>query len=360
MFFRQMKTSKDYKITSRTKKFFAVHTVTLSNVIKLAKYFYELESFKAGRLLVTKRFKIIVNVMLKVLNISDTLRSKIKRSLYDCIQSYRTKNGSRVNCAPIKRPEPLREAIHNLYYNVKNPKKKYSKRFSVKRILRNKIAALHALGCFCAARRWIDLTRIRWDNMEITNISGVISLKFFIACSKSNQGTRNEGITLMEDGSDLCPVRLFTEFWILCGRPKFGFVFPCQHSRAKYPDNEICDQWLSKRCSGHRLGAKIFTCNGEINGDVTYRIYLNETRKLGFTKLPSKNTFRRLGCIMSHKLELTRDQITTTLGWKYDSVMPNHYLQDQMSTSKDGLAFKLAEKIRNNDFSFLNDISFTH
>lgn len=355
-----MKTDKDRKLIPKIRKFFAVKSVNRPNVIKLAKYFYELESFNAGRLLVTKRFKAIINIIIQVMKVSDPLRSKIKRSLYDCIQSYRTKNGSKVNCAPIKRPEPLRQAIYNLYYNVKNSDKKYAKPFSVSRILRNKISALHALGCFCAARRWIDLTRIRWDNLEITNISGVISLKFFIACSKSNQGTRNEGITLMEDGSALCPVRLFTEFWIQSGRPKFGFVFPCLHSRAKYPDHEICDQWLSKRCSGHKLGSKVFTCNGEINGDVTYGVFLRETQKLGFTRLPSKNTFRRLGCIMSHKLELTRDQITTTLGWKYDSVMPNHYLQDQLSTSKDGLAYKLAQKIRNNDFSFLNDISFTN
>ena len=353
-----MKTKKDKILIPKIKKFFGHRTVSLDNTIKLAKYFYENESFEAGKLLSTKRFKAIVYLIIQVINIADPLRSKIKRSLYDTIQSYRTKNGSRVNCAPIKRPEPLRQAIFNLYYNVHSGVKKYAKPFSAARILRNKITALHALGCFCAARRWIDLTRIRWDNMEITNIAGVTSLKFFIACSKSNQGTRNEGITLMEDNSPLCPVRLFTEFWILRGRPKFGFVLPCIHADSKFPETEICDQWLSKRCKGHKLGSKMFSCNGEINGDVTYGVYLRETKRLGFTRLPSKNTFRRLGCIMSHKLDLTRDQITTTLGWKYDSTMPNHYLQDQLSTSKDGLAFKLAQKIKKNDFSFLNDISF--
>ena len=61
---------------------------------------------------------------------------------------------------------------------------------------------------------------------------------------------------------------------------------------------------------------------------------------------------------MSHKLNMTRDQITTTLGWKYDSVMPNHYLQDQMSTSTQGLAYKLSRKIKDNDFSFVDDIYF--
>ena len=299
-----MTSKKDKTLQKPIQNFFATNPVNLSNVIKIAKYLYESESFKAQKLLSTKRFKRIISIIISIMKIGDPLRSTIKFSLYDTIQSYRTKNGSRVNHARLKRPEPLRQAIFNLYYNRKDSSKKFAKKFSTERLFRNKVTALHALGCFCAARRWIDLTRIRWDNMEITKLEGVISIKFFIACSKSNQGTRNEGITLMADNSELCPVRLFTEFWILQGRPKFGFVFPCLHAKAKFPRFELCDQWLSRRCHGHKLGAKIFTCNGEVNGDVTYGVYLRETKKLGFTKLPSKNTFRRLGCIMSHKLEL--------------------------------------------------------
>ena len=339
-------------------KYFSANTVNQVNVINLAKYLFESESYEAGKLLATKRFKKIIYIIIEVMNIVNPLSSKIKNSLYDTIQSYRTKNGSRVNHARIAHPEPLRLAISNLYYNTKNSHKKFSRKFSNKRILRNKISALHALALFSSARRWIDLTRIRWDNMELVRTNGMISLKFYIACSKANQGTRNEGVTLMEDGSDLCPVKLFTEYWILCGRPKLGFVFPCLHSQAKYPKHEFCDQWLSKRCKGHKLGSKLFTCNGEVNGDVTYNVFRREAKRLGFTKLPSKNTFRRLGCIMSHKLDMTRDQITTTLGWKYDSVMPNHYLQDQMSTSTQGLAYKLAQKIKHNDYTWLDDINF--
>ena len=59
---------------------------------------------------------------------------------------------------------------------------------------------------------------------------------------------------------------------------------------------------------------------------------------------------------MAHKLNLSRDQITQTFGWKHDSDMPWHYLQDELSTSKEGLAFKLSEKIRDNQFDFLNDV----
>ena len=341
---------------AQTKLFFADKPLTVDNVIILAKFYFETESLKAKKLLATKRFKAIVNIVIKILKISDPLKSKIKNSLYDTIQSYRTKNGSRVNHAPLKRPEPLRQTMINLYYRTKNPNKPLAKAFNTQRILRNKIAALHALATFYSSRRWIDCTRLRWDNMQVLRIAGKFSLKFFIACSKANQGNRNEGITLIQDDSILCPVRLFVEFWILCGRPKFGFVFPCLHRSAKFPEMEFCDQWLSRRCKGHKLGAKIFTCNGEINGDVSFGVFAREARKLGFKELPTKNTFRRMGCIMAHKLNLTRQQITTTLGWKHDSDMPNHYLQDEMATSKDGLAFKLADKIRNNDFSFLDDI----
>ena len=341
---------------AQTHSFFADKPLTVDNVIHLAKYFFESESLRAKKLLATKRFKAIVNLVIKILQIADPLKSKIKHSLYDTIQSYRTKNGSRVNHAPLKRPESLRQAMINLYYQTRNPKKPNAKPYSTTRLLRNKIAALHALATFYSSRRWIDCTRLRWDNMEVIYIAGKFSLKFFIACSKANQGNRNEGITLMQDESVLCPVRLFVEFWILCGRPKFGFVFPCLHISAKFPETEFCDQWLSRRCSGHKLGAKKFTCNGEINGDVSFGVFAREAKKLGFQQLPTKNTFRRMGCIMAHKLNLTRQQITTTLGWKHDSDMPNHYLQDEMATSTDGLAFKLASKIRKNDFSFLDDI----
>ena len=341
---------------SETESFFTDKPITVVNVINLSKYFFESESVRAKKLLSTKRFKAIVNIVIKILNILDPLKSKIKHSLYDTVQSYRTKNGSRVNHAPLKRPEPLRQAMFNLYYNTIDSSKRYAKKFTPRRLLRNKIAALQALATFWSARRWIDCTRLRWDNMAVLKIAGKVSLKFFIACSKANQGNRNEGITLMQDGSRLCPVRLFVEFWILCGRPKYGFVFPCLHKKAKFPKSELCDQWLSRRCSGHKLGKKKYTCNGEINGESSFGVYAREANRLGFKQLPTRNTFRRVGCIMAHKLNLTRQQITTTLGWKHDSDMPNHYLQDEMATSKEGLAFKLSEQIRNSDFSFLDDI----
>ena len=42
--------------------------------------------------------------------------------------------------------------------------------------------------------------------------------------------------------------------------------------------------------------------------------------------------------------------------WIRDSDMVIHYLQNETSTDRTGLAYKLSEKIRKNDFEFLNDI----
>lgn len=335
--------------------FFQDCPVTKPNVLQLTQFLFNLDSFKAQKVLSTRRLKFIVNEILDTLNVLDPLRSQIKNSLYDLVQSYRTKNGSRVHHAPLKCPSKLREAMHNLYYNRKGSYK-YARNFSHQRLVRNQMTALHSLFAFVTGRRWIDISRIRWDNLDILRTEGRISVKFFIACSKANQGNRNEGITLMEDGSALCPVKLITEFWINSGRPKFGFVFNCLHKKAKFPEFELCDQWLSRRCAGHKMGKKIFTCNGEVNGDSTYGVLRREAKRVGFEGLPSKNTFRRLVCVMSHKLDLNREQITATLGWKWDSDMVIHYLQNETSTDRTGLAYKLSEKIRHNDFSFLNDI----
>ena len=335
--------------------FFQENSVDFFNVMLLIKFLFETDCYKAQRVLSTRRIKILANVIIETINILDPLRSQIKNSLYDIIQSYRTKNGSRVHHAPLKCPLKLREAMHNLYYDRKSSYK-YARRFSHKRLVRNQISALHALFSFLTGRRWIDISRIRWDNMDILRTEGKLSIKFYIACSKANQGKRNEGITLMADDSNLCPVKLVTEYWINSGRPKVGFVFNCLHKKAKFPPFEFCDQWLSRRCPGHKMGKKIFTCNGEINGDTTYGVFRRAAKLVGFEGLPSKNTFRRLACVMSHKLDLTREQITATLGWKWDSDMVIHYLQNETSTDRTGLAYKLSEKLKANDFSFLNDI----
>ena len=339
----------------KIKKFFVSNPVDCNTIINLAKRIYEFDCSKANKLLKTRHFRKILNLILKTVKASPTLKNRVENSIFDIIQSYRTQGGMRVRHAPLKSPLMLREVIYRLYFNRKSSFKN-AKKFSIQKLHRNKIAALMALFCSISCRRWIDICRIRWDNLEFCSVNGIIAAKFFISCSKKNLGDRNEGITLIKDDSELCPIKLLIQFWILSGRPKIGFVFPCVHKTRHFPTNILCDQWLSRRCKGHRMGPKIFSCNGEINGETSFRIFSAEAAKCGFKKPPTKNTFRRLGVIMAHKLNLSRDQITQTFGWKHDSDMPWHYLQDELSISREGLAFKLSEKIRQNQFDFLNDV----
>ena len=343
----------------KIKKFFVKNPVDPSTIISLATRMYEFDCSKSNTLLKTRHFRKILNTILKVVKASPTLKKTVENSIFDVIQSYRTQGGMRVRHAPLKSPLKLRDAIHRLYFSKKSSFK-YAKKYSIDKILKNKIAALMALFCSISGRRWIDISRIRWDNMIFCKLEGIFAVKFFISCSKKNLGDRNEGITLIKDDSELCPIKLLIQFWIMVGRPKIGFVFKCIHKNRSYPKSILCDQWLSKRCRGHWMGKKKFSCNGEVNGETVFRTFANEAKYCGFNRPPTKNTFRRLGVIMAHKLNLSRDQITQTFGWKHDSEMPWHYLQDELSTSRDGLAFKLSEKFRKKDFSFLNDVYITN
>ena len=191
----------------------------------------------------------------------------------------------------------------------------------------------------------------------MVNTKHRVKFKFALPGSKANaKGKRNEGVSLVQDFSDLCPVKLLTIYWIISGKPKFGFVFPCIHKSAVFT-TDCVDTWESYRCKGHKSGTKVRPCLGQIDGNATWVTFRTAAKMAGCRVIPKRNSFRRLGCIIAHKFGLSRDQITTTFGWRFDSVMPNHYLQDELSLDQNSFATKLAESIQKDpQFSFLEDI----
>ena len=54
---------------------FSENIINVENVTVLAKYFFDLECFKANKVLSTKRFKALVHLVINQLNISDPLAS---------------------------------------------------------------------------------------------------------------------------------------------------------------------------------------------------------------------------------------------------------------------------------------------
>ena len=154
----------------KIKKFFVSNTLNCNSILNLAKRMYEFDCSKAKKLLKTRHFRKILNVILKAVKASTALRNRVENSIFDIIQSYRTQGGMRVRHAPLKSPLLLREVITRLYFNRKSSFKN-SKKFSIEKLHRNKIAALMALFCSISGRRWIDICRIRWDNLEFCNVN---------------------------------------------------------------------------------------------------------------------------------------------------------------------------------------------
>ena len=335
-------------------RFFKNRPITRDNIIACAKILYEYNNFKVQNILSTSYLIRIVNEVLTTVKASQAIRKSVHNNLFDTIMSYRIKSNASVAHAPIVDPVKLRDAIRNLLMNRKNKK---GKTFSLVKIINNRISALQALFCSISARRWMDISRIRWEGIKLCPSKDRFKVKFSLPGSKSNsKGKRNEGITLVQDFTDLCPIKALFEYWILMGRIKHGFVFPCIHKGTVYT-TDCVEQWESFRCKGHRSGAKIRPCLGQVDGNQTWNIYKRAAKAAGCKVIPKRHTFRRLGCVMAHKFGLTRDQITTTFGWKFDSVMPNHYLQDELSIDDNGYATKLARSIEKDpNFSFLDDV----
>ena len=336
------------------KNFFKNKEATKENFLACIRLLYEYHMYKKQTILSSNFLQKIINEVLKVMKPNAKLKNLINNNLFDIYMSYRLKSNATVAHAPTVDPVKLRQAIRNLFYNQKSEK---GIRFSHARLFRNKISALHALLCSVTGRRWVDISRIRWESLAMINSRNRVKFKFALPGSKANaKGKRNEGVSLVQDFSDLCPIRLMVIYWIITGRPKFGFVFPCVHKKAVFT-KDFVDTWESFRCKGHRAGAKIRPCLGQVNGDVTWITYKTAAKAVGCKVMPKRHTFRRLGCIIAHKFGLTRDQITTTFGWRFDSVMPNHYLQDELALDQNAFATKLAESIQKDpNFSFLNDI----
>ena len=334
--------------------FFKQKEVTKDNIFACVQLLYEYHIFKKQTILSSGFLQKIINQVLKVTKAKPKIRTLVKNNSFDLFMSYRLKSNASVAHAPTVDPVKLRQTIRNLFFDQKSDKGIW---YSHEKLFRNKISALHALLCLITGRRWVDISRIRWESLKIVYAKDRVKFKFALPGSKANaKGKRNEGVSLVQDFSDLCPVKLITIYWILTGRLRFGFVFPCIHKKAVFT-TDCVDLWESFRCKGHRSGKKVRPCLGQVNGNTTWTTFKTAAKAAGCPTLPGRNSFRRLGCIIAHKFGLTRDQITTTFGWRFDSVMPNHYLQDELSLDKNGFATKLAESIQKDpNFSFLEDL----
>ena len=330
--------------------------ITISNIISCSKLIFEQKGRARKSLLSTAYFSKIVHLVCSIVKAPVEIRKSIVFKLYDVVAEYRILGGQRTKPAELKSPFKIRKLIRKLWFELKSDAKR-PKMLSLEKILRRRIVALITLFCSVSGRRWADITRLRWDHMEFHKLPHGNFIKFHINISKGNViGKRNESLALAQDDSDLCPVRLLVHFWILMGRPLVGFLFPCRHKNRsmKY---RFFTSGRAYCCPGHKRGSKKVECLGSIDPIQSNGIMARMAEKVGFKKPPTRHTFRRLLCVMANKLGFSRDRICEQFGWKHDSHMPHHYLMDDFNTSKDALAFTIAQSVKTDEsFSFMNDI----
>ena len=89
------------------RNYFKTIKVSVSNIISLACRIFDFDCFRLGLILSTRQIYKNVDLILKALKASPVLKSQVKNSIFDAIQSYRTQAGMRVKHAPLKHPEKL-------------------------------------------------------------------------------------------------------------------------------------------------------------------------------------------------------------------------------------------------------------
>ena len=329
--------------------YFQQHIPSVHNIVKLAKFCYETASAQHGKLLSTDYFLKTVRAISLHLNMTNEQIQAIQYKLYDVVKAYRIRGGQTVRVANLAEPLKIRQIIRDLWTRTHTDAIRPSPLPIDKRI-RRKITGLQTLIVSVTGRRWIDIARLRWEFAKIIHLDHATVIKIGIYISKPNKkGRRNESITLVKDSTDLCPVETLIKFWILMGKPKTGWIFPCIHKNRTYRQNSFCQEWSAWCCKGHKRGNHHVECLGHINGETTQSMLTRTARKVGLKTAPTRHTFRRVLVVMATKLGMNRERICEHFGWNYDSHMISHYLQDTLGTDRNGLPCQISKNILNEE-----------
>ena len=325
---------------------------TVKNILDFCQEEYENLARIKGDLYVSNYLDTLARQVCKALHLSNTFRDKVLRSLYPIALSYRVRAGMECNKAPIFHPKKHFELIKHLWF---------TKRPSVEKTFARKTAAMQAILCLHSFRRWIDVSRIRWEHCQRIEKQGRLFYKFNLSASKTNtRGQRNEYITIQRNNSDCCPVAMLHEYWRIRGCPRTGFIFPCLNENKVFCRNSLFQTWDAYVCKGHSKNREgKIPCLGEVNGKTSFGYYERAaTNTLKWEVKPHSHSFRRLGIVVANKLGVPRDRITEFFGWKNTSEMPSHYLQEELASTSQGLAWKFSDALSDN-LQCLNDVSFS-
>ena len=184
-------------------------------------------------------------------------------------------------------------------------------------IRNRKGAATALLLAFTSGARWIDLHRLKWEDLKFKSIDDMLYVQAPLRLSKNNL-TNNLPQALQwassksTDKTD-CPWTIFKRWWVWCGKPRHGFIF------AK-GDGQV------------------------MSGNTTIYHVQKQARKMGLPEhqIPRKHSGRVTMVLTLDKLNLSKRSIIRGLNWRTDT-MVNYYMNTRSMCSKGAPSHRLAQ-----------------
>ena len=287
--------------------------------------------------------------------VKESIRKKLKSCLDRKILNIRVQANLRTKPARTYPPKKLLDLIQKQW--------KRPIHGSGYEAIKRKYASAMALICFLTGRRWMDISRLKWESLKIFSTEIGCFYKFYIPASKTNiRGQRIECVTLrkVNSGTFIGPIKMLESIRFWQGNPSKGFVFPCVNKNAIFTIDPIWASWSSYRCQGHWVNKIRYECIGQIDGDVTIGIMQRfASDHLGWKTVPTKHTFRRLVTLLHKRNGLSREQINELMGWVPGSNMPVHYAAEQDSMLESAPAYIFATELESSKpFESFKNIQF--
>ena len=285
---------------------------------------------------------------------SDAKRKQMKSAIDKKIMNIRILSNQRTKPARTYPPYKLLSLIQQNWLRPISGE-------GIKALTRKYTSAM-AMICLVTGRRWIDITRLKWDCLESYTTKLGLFYKFHLPTSKTNvRGQRLESVTLRQVTSKkvIGPIQMIKMIHFWQGYPSKGFVFPCVSVKKVFTIDPIWYAWSSYRCPGHWDNRTKTECIGQINGNTTIGVLQRFATSLGWKTVPTKHTFRRLVTLLHKRQGFTREQINELMGWVPTSNMPVHYAAGQESLMRTAPANVYADELeKDRPFNQFSDLQF--
>ena len=336
------------------KKYKSSKTISVELILNFILKEYQLETCNSNRPKPSKFLLDLFKDILKWSKITDSMRKKVKAAIERKIMSIRILSNQRTKPARTYPPQKLLKLIQDNWHRPVGGNGIHA--------LTRKYTSAMAMICLVTGRRWIDVTRIKWDCLESYTTNLGLFYKFHLPTSKTNiRGQRLESITIRKVNSPkiVGPIKMLKMIHFWQGYPSKGFVFPCVSKEAVFTVDPIWAPWSSYRCKGHWVDKAKIECLGQINGITTISVLQRFAINQGWDSVPTRHTFRRLVTLIHKRQGYTREEINELMGWVPTSNMPVHYAAGQDALMETAPANVYANELeKDNPFNQFSDIQF--